>query len=86
MNQDSLRELQKSSYFKEFADFIELEAIKLNRLDDLQVKGEQPLVVAVQVSARQEAYKVLKKILDPLINYEERATITSGEEYAVDVE
>lgn len=85
MNPQSLQELQKSPYFKELSDFLALEASKLNRVDDLQVEGKDPVVVAVQVAARQDAYKTLIKILDPLLNYSERAIITDGKEYAVDV-
>ena len=86
MNPETIKELQKSEQFKEFAGFLVSEAAKLNNVSDLQVKGENPVTVAVQVGARQEAYKVLQKILEPLINFREYATITPGKEYAVDVE
>lgn len=68
MNPETIQKLLVLPEFKEFCAFIAAEAEKLNSVSDIEIDGQLPVVVAVQVQARQQAYKVIQRMLAPLLN------------------
>lgn len=61
--------MSKVPELKDFIAFLSEEALKLNKLDD--IKLTEPKEIAIEVLARQRAYEVIVKILDPLVNIQE---------------
>lgn len=66
---------------REFISFVNEEANKLNKLDDIDF--DLPIPMAIEVKARKKAYQLLKDILDPLIFRQENAIISDASEFNV---
>jgi len=68
MNPETLKKLMESAEFREFAEFIATECEKLNHLDDF--KDIPNVEIPLEVLARRRAFEALKRILDPILNYQ----------------
>jgi hypothetical protein len=76
MNIHLAQELAKIPQVKELMEYLQSEAVKLNRLDDLNVSSAD---ITVEVLARRRAFDAIGKMLDPLINAGSYAIIESDE-------
>lgn len=71
MNPDTINNLLAMPDFQAFVAFLREQADQLNRLDDIDPHLTS---VAIEVKARQRAYKKLSEILTPLLNPQEKVT------------
>ncbi len=81
MTPETIKAIQESAIFNEFAKYLAEEVMKLDKLNDIKIDGN----TTIKVAGRKYAFELITEILEPLIKVEEYAIITSGEEYAVDV-
>ena len=84
MNNKDIEKLLTYPETKELIDFMADEVLKLDTVAD--IKQTHPVIVAVEVQARQKAVEILKNILNPLINFEKRAIIGNNKDYDIVVE
>lgn len=79
MNNETLKKLLDNPDFKAFAEFMVIEAQKLNHISDMD--GIETQDITIEVLARKRAFKTLQSILEPILNYQEVSNETSREEY-----
>ena len=80
ISNENLQNLKERPEFKELLKYLSEETLKLNTIADLEGMFGAELLETVH--ARQEAYKTLKRILEPLIDIPELAK-NKRDEYAV---
>lgn len=75
--------MSNSREVREFVATVQEEIDNLNTLDGIKVK--EPVLVAIEVQARQLAKDKLIAIIDPLLNIREESVASNKDDYTVDV-
>jgi len=69
ISNDALQQIKERPEFQELLKYLSEETLKLNNISDLG--GTPWSELGDRVKARQEAYKMLKRILEPLVDIPE---------------
>ena len=80
ISNENLKNLKERPEFKELLKYLSEEILKLNNISDLA--GTPWVELGDRVKARQEAYKTLKRILEPLMDIPD-VVKNKRDEYAV---
>ena len=82
ISQENLQTIKERPEFLELLKYLAEETLKLNTIADLDNKFGQQLIDTVM--ARSEAYKTLKRILEPLIDIPDLAPKSKLDSYEVE--